>query len=210
MSAYSELYLDDAMCNLGEYLDYMVVDLDYDIDTAYNMLANSEIGHSFECGNPSVVAGISGVEMARKVIHEIKNYWEEEKSSQTIDRRPEYWTGWILAYYQWENNVSLSYLPMHDIKCSDILEMYSALHEADISKSILTIDSLISQNKPESMLKRLRKYAGLTQSELSEKSGVSLRMIQLYEQGQNEISKAQAMTVIKLADALGCNVEDLM
>ena len=210
MNAYSELYIDDAMCNLGEYLDYMVLDLKYDIDTAYDMLANSKIGHSFECGNPSVIAGISGVEMARKVLNEIKGYWEETDSTQTIDRSSEYWTGWFLAFFQWQKNVSLNYLSFAGIKCSDIQKLYPTLHEADISKAVYVVESLIKENKKESTLKRLRRYAGLSQSELSEKSGVALRMIQLYEQGQNDISKAQVQTVINLAKAIGCEVEELI
>ena len=38
----------------------------------------------------------------------------------------------------------------------------------------------------------------------------TLRMIQLYEQRQNDISKAQVNVVISLANALGCRVEDLL
>lgn len=41
-------------------------------------------------------------------------------------------------------------------------------------------------------------------------SGISLRMIQLYEQKQNDLSKAQVTVVIRLAKALGCEVEDLI
>lgn len=60
------------------------------------------------------------------------------------------------------------------------------------------------------MLRRLRRYAGLTQKRLSEETGVSLRMIQLYEQGQNDLSKAQAKVVVSLAKALGCGVDELI
>lgn len=45
---------------------------------------------------------------------------------------------------------------------------------------------------------------------VSDASGVTLRMIQLYEQRQNDISKAQVNVVISLANALGCRVEDLL
>lgn len=61
-----------------------------------------------------------------------------------------------------------------------------------------------------SQLKRLRKYYGLTQKALSESSGVTLRMIQLYEQGQNDLSKAQAHVVQSLARTLHCSVKDLI
>ena len=42
------------------------------------------------------------------------------------------------------------------------------------------------------------------------RSGVTLRMIQLYEQKQNDISKAQVTVVVNLAKALGCEIEDLI
>ena len=59
-------------------------------------------------------------------------------------------------------------------------------------------------------LKRQRKSAGLTQKELAERSGVKVRMIKAYEQGNQDISKAEAMSVIKLARALKCLPEDLL
>ena len=59
-------------------------------------------------------------------------------------------------------------------------------------------------------LKRLRSEAGISQSNLSELSGVNLQMIQKYEQGVKDINKAQGETLYKLAHALNCNVEDLL
>ena len=57
---------------------------------------------------------------------------------------------------------------------------------------------------------RLRAYSGLTQRELSEESGVTLRMIQLYEQGQNDLSRAQVGVVASLAQVLGCETKALL
>ena len=62
----------------------------------------------------------------------------------------------------------------------------------------------------ETNLKRIRTASGMSQSKLSELSGVSGRMIPKYETGEKDINKAQAMTVYKLAQALGCTVEDLL
>ena len=61
-----------------------------------------------------------------------------------------------------------------------------------------------------SNLKTKREATGLSQSGLAERSGVSVRMIQSYEQGFKDINKAQVMTVYKLAQALDCKVEDLI
>lgn len=59
-------------------------------------------------------------------------------------------------------------------------------------------------------LKNIRDNAGLSQSQLSERSGVNVRMIQHYEQGVKDINKAQAITLFKLAQALDTNMENLI
>ncbi len=41
-------------------------------------------------------------------------------------------------------------------------------------------------------------------------SGVSLRMIQQYEQGAKDINKATGTNLLALARTLGCRMEDLM
>ena len=61
-----------------------------------------------------------------------------------------------------------------------------------------------------SNMKRLRKEHGMTQAELAERSGVSIRMIQYYEQGVNDINKAEAFTVYRLAKALETRMENIM
>ena len=61
-----------------------------------------------------------------------------------------------------------------------------------------------------SKLKARRTQKGWSQSELSRQSGVNVRMIQHYEQGFKDINRAEVRTVIKLADALECDVKDLI
>lgn len=60
------------------------------------------------------------------------------------------------------------------------------------------------------MLKEYRTKADLTQAQLAEISGVSVRMIQYYEQGVKDINKASGETLYMLSQALGCKMEDLM
>ena len=61
-----------------------------------------------------------------------------------------------------------------------------------------------------SNLKETRLAKNLTREKLGELSGVSYRMIEKYEQGIRDINKAEAMTVYKLSEALGCNVWELL
>lgn len=50
----------------------------------------------------------------------------------------------------------------------------------------------------------------MSQAQLATVSGVNLRMIQYYEQGAKDIRKANGETLLKLSQALGCRMEDLM
>lgn len=59
-------------------------------------------------------------------------------------------------------------------------------------------------------LKNIRIICKITQAELAEKSGVSLRTLQDYEQGRKPINQAAAITVHRIAQALGVTVEDLL
>ena len=59
-------------------------------------------------------------------------------------------------------------------------------------------------------MQTLRKSIGYSQKALAEKSGVTLRMIQQYEQRAKDINKATGMNLVALAKTLGCRVEDLL
>jgi len=211
MYAYSELYLDEAMIHLGEMLDYAVYDLKYDADYFWDIFCHSKVGAEFQKGFPKYNAGMSGIELAREVLREATGAWIDISPSRTIDCSREYWAGWVMAYYQHQNNTTFKRMLEVGVSISTVVGMY-ILHEADIKIVADALDQILLEKKSsgEQRLKRLRKYAQLTQKELAQKSGVSLRMIQLYEQGQNDISKAQVSVVVNLAHVLHCSVEDLI
>ena len=210
-TAYSELYLDDAMNNLGDMVDFAVHDLGYEPDEFFNWFISSGIASRFEKGNPKYVAGMSGYELAEAVLKETNVSYTTKAPSYIEFKGREYWAGWILAYYQWITNKRFEDMVKDGLNLSTVFSMY-VLHEADESKFVESANELIARNKKnkKSKLHSIRKERGFTQQELSKASGVSLRMIQLYEQKKNDISKAQVGYVINLAKVLGCDVEDLM
>ena len=59
-------------------------------------------------------------------------------------------------------------------------------------------------------LKLSRELAGMSQSQLAEKSGVNKRLIQAYEQGYRNINEAQVITVLRLSEALECDIKDII
>ena len=62
----------------------------------------------------------------------------------------------------------------------------------------------------ETELKRARMSINITQEELSKKSGVSLRSIQMYEERNRNINRASFETLYRLSKALYCRPENLM
>ncbi|MEG2512707.1 MAG: helix-turn-helix transcriptional regulator [Acetivibrio sp.] len=209
--AYNEFYLDDAMQNMGDMLDYALVDCGYVPDAFFSWFISSGITAKIENGNPKYITGMSGVELAREVVFlTTGSYPTKERVIKDFTGR-EYWAGWILAYYQWYSRLEFDHMTENGLSLSEVLSLY-ILHEADQSKFVDTANEIISRHKLEkpSKLTTIRKARDYTQCQLAEQSGVALRMIQLYEQRQNDINKAQAGTLLSLAKALGCEMRDLM
>ena len=210
-NAYSELYLDDAMQNLGDMVEYAVCDCGYDPDKFFGWFISSGVASKFEKGNPKYITGMSGFELAEAVLKATNIALPGIAPSHPDFKGREYWAGWIFAYYQWQSGRRFEDIVADGLTLSTVFSMY-ILHEADNSKFVKSADAIIRRNKEsrKTKLQIIRKARGFTQPQLSQASGVSLRMIQLYEQKQNDLSKAQVNVVISLAKALGCEVEDLI
>lgn len=61
-----------------------------------------------------------------------------------------------------------------------------------------------------SNLKNERIRAGISQSELSKRSGVNLRMLQYYEQKIKNIDGAKIETLAAISRTLGCGISDIL
>lgn len=207
--AYDQVYLDKARVVLGRMLDFAVYDLNYDITEFFNMFLDSGLAARFEKGDYAVIVGISGVELAYQVLELTTGNTARIKPTYTVDRSEEYWAGWALAYYQWETALRFEEIVRH-VPIAEIVKLYSPYHEMDIRQFCDKMDERYRASKPETNLKTLRMKLGMSQRELAEASGVPLRTIQQYEQRQKNINKAQGEYLVMLAQALCCEVPDLI
>jgi DNA-binding transcriptional regulator YiaG len=207
--AYDKLYLDKAQTALGRMLDYAVYDLGYDPDAFFGLFLVSGCADRFGNGDCSLIVGKSGVELARLIIETAVGKECTVSPRYTVNRSPEYWAGWALAYYQWQTGLSFQDI-LAVIPLSEILRLYEPYHEMDVRQFCDLLSDQYKKRAPETRLKRTRKLEGLTQSELAEQSGVPLRTLQQYEQRQKDINKAQAEYLIMLAKALHCSMEELI
>jgi DNA-binding transcriptional regulator YiaG len=129
----------------------------------------------------------------------------------SIERSKEYWLGFYLAYYQWYRNLPFAQITER-VGIGDIQSMYRKYHEMDITQFVDALDEMRSEARMRQMsrLKEYRRLLQMSQSELAEQSGVPLRTIQQYEQGQKNINHARAEYVIALSKVLYCRPEDLL
>lgn len=203
--AYDKVYLEKARTALGRMLDFAVYDLHLDLTEFWKRFLDSDVCKRFEQGDSSLLAGMSGIEMAYAVIGDSS---ERIQPKLSMDRSEEYWLGWALAYYQW--NTGISFREIFDAEdITKIKALYYPYHEMDIRHFCDLLDERYLSNRT-TKLKQYRQRAGLSQSQLAEESGVPLRTIQQYEQRQKNINMARAEYVIKLAKALYCKPEELL
>ena len=208
--SYSKAYLNDAMDSLGAMFDYAVNDGDYKADDFFDRFVASGVARNIELGNPKFLAGMSGVEMAQEVLRRTEPAHKPFRQLFREQRMPEYWMGWALSYLQWRTGNSFSQLRSRKLGPTELLRLYPTMHEADLTKLEALAAEHIKDETGKSTLQAIRRQRGLSQAQLAKASGVSLRMIQLYEQGQRDIQKAEAGTIAALADALRCDMQALI
>lgn len=199
--AYNDMYLNTVKHNLAALFDIAINAEGIDADDFAQAFANSKIASGIESGVPDILAGKSATEMLMIILDKEVNY-----TTVPLDRTPEYWAGWILANAQWYLNRSfkeiISVMPF-----STLISLYYPYHEADEMKTVEKIRGCFPSASP---LKLIRKKRKLTQEQLAMLSGVNIRSIRSYEQEDNDIKKAGGETLLMLAKALDCKIEDLL
>ena len=207
--AYQEIYLSKARSVLGDAFDYAVNTFGIPGNDFVKLFVGSSVSKRMENGEPACLAGKSGIEIAQEIVAETKGQELQIELQEHVGRSKEYWIGWAVAYYQWYSGRRYSDI-FKVLSFKDLQKMYYTLHEADITKFVDIVDSRMKEFFSETNLKRIRTAYGFTQAELAERSNVSLRSIQMYEQRNKNINKAGADTMYRLAKVLGCTMEDLI
>lgn len=206
-NAYDVIYLDKASRTVGNMLHDAVYEYGEDGGQFLQKFLQSGIAEQIENGNPKYIAGRSGAELYADVVEAVSGQEAEAIVIETSTRSDVYWTGWILAYYQWYSGRRFRDI-LETVSYEELLGKYHTLHEADVQKALEVLDAHMEQR--ESKLKTVRKYCGLTQEELSVRSGVSLNTIRAYERKAKDIRKAQMDIVLRLTDGLQCRIEDIL
>ena len=142
--AYKKTYLSGAMRNLAVMLDCGVRKYGYPIHDFYDKFLSCDVSRQFAKGNPRYLVGMSGAELADSVV-EASGGAVLSENDGTYTVGPEYWAGWVLAYYQWLTRRSFAYMKKKGLDISKVTYMYYPLHEADLTKFVNIADDIIGR-----------------------------------------------------------------
>lgn len=69
--AFNELYLSDAQKNLANALDYALNSYKQSPDIFTEIFLRSDYAKKFECGDPAIVSGKSGIELVNILLSKV-------------------------------------------------------------------------------------------------------------------------------------------
>lgn len=144
MSAYSELFVNDAMETLGEAFEYAINNLKICGQEFLHIFSHGHIGEAFSRGDIRYIVGMSGIELANVVLKEHPITQDCKNYELSIGYPPEYWCGWILAYYQWHSGETFLEICKR-ILYKNLMNLYGVFHEADISKAVSVLNQFVKK-----------------------------------------------------------------
>lgn len=139
--AYDKVYLNKARIALGRMLDFAVYNLKYELSEFFDMFIKSGVAKRFAQGEVALLAGMSGEELAYEVLEKLGINMLRIKPNYVSTSSEEYWTGWAVAFYQWQNDLSFADIVKH-VPIQKITKLFSAYREVDIRLFCDKMDSM--------------------------------------------------------------------
>ena len=203
------LYAEEAAENLGLMLEDCVSRRGLTGEEAVDCFLASGLARQFEAFNPKFVCGMSPSELCDWMLNKCGLDKPAPADLPLTGLTNDAWLGEILVHYQATRRTPYCAI-FNRVSYAQLIALYYGNEDLSNDDACQSVDRLLAQHVLPNRLKVLRQNARLTQQELSQQSGVSLRAIQQYEQGAKDISRAAAATVLQLAQSLGCAMEDLL
>lgn len=204
LRSYDESYLPHAMNLMSSMLECAVDYFHQDADRFFHLFLLSPMCGQFESGDPALLQDHTGLELCCMALGKL----DPPSYVPSIEEHtPLSWAVRSLTYCQWYMNRTFCEIVLC-APLSDILSWYSDLHDKSTEEFIHAVAARL--RKRPTNLELFRRREGLSQRQLSVRTGVSLRSIQLYEQRQNDLYKAQYNTLSALAKIFHCTSDDLM
>lgn len=206
--AYSRDYLRDAQRSLGETFDFGIAECGYSAKDFSAFFVKSDVSRQLGIGNPKYVSGMNGCELARLILEQ-SGLCTDTPDIINLDKTPEYWAGWALAFYQWFSDRSYEEI-LTTVSLDEILGMYRVYHEMDITRFSEAMERLSRERRPQTRLRQIREKRGISPEELGRQTGLDEKQIRRLDSGQEDINRTEAWTLFLLSKALVCRMEDLI
>ncbi len=205
VKAYDKKELPQVISTLGKAFEFAEKCLPEGAAGFYRRFANSSVAAT--CTGPDAHPEIGGsaIELVLDVNEDasIDTLLMNEKRLSKQETRRLRWEAELLCRYQWETG-----LPFPAVfRTLSPERLHAELPPAEVVQKISVPETHESTT---TSLARIRRERGLSQAGLAKASGVTLRSIQQYEQRKKDISHAQARSVLALAQALSCTMEELL
>ena len=156
MNAYSELYLADAMQNMGEMTEYASIACKLDLDDFFKRFIISGYASAWEYGDPKYISGMSGTELCRRVLEKTSDRRAAFPDPLVFfDTREDYWSGWIMAYLQWRLNMPFRSI-LKIIGFDELFRIYPAMHTVSEERCVAYVLDLMNQHDMENRLQFYR------------------------------------------------------
>lgn len=207
--AYYEGYLDEAMDTMGNMMDHAMNACGMDGDDFFHMFLASGTAGQFERGNPRYLAGMTGAEIVREIVLREKGIELNEPEEYDLDKSPEYWCGWILAYYQWRTCRSFRRI-YQTASIDEILCMYPTHHEADEEHFVDTMELLYQRRHTRTYVSQKMENLGISREDLARQAKIPSALISELEKSFTRIADVDAGSLFRISKVLGCTMEDLM
>ena len=134
--AYIEPYLKDVMRNLGVMSHFCINEYGVSPEKFSELFPKSHVAKQISMGNPRFLTGMSGKEMADLMMDSLSASESKSNNSNQYHISPEYWAGWVMAYYQWYTAKSFAQMYEDGQTYEKVLMMYHPMHEADLAKVV--------------------------------------------------------------------------
>lgn len=144
--AYDEVYLESSQDILGQAFDWVANTCNDDLSLFCERLAKSKTGQLFAQGHPKFAAGCNGAELVNFVMEDLHLPEYQGPHEFFMDKSPEYWAGWVLAYFQCTRNLIFHEI-LQKIPIQRLLSLYTTGHEQDIRNVCDTLDAWILSTK---------------------------------------------------------------
>lgn len=140
------MYLSDVQKNLGFFFQLLLHNMGLSPMESQNVFLDSIIPAQIENANPDFLCGKSGYELAMLALpHKDLSKVIEEAIQEPFYPQAEYWTGFVLAFCQWKNNIPFDRI-LKRYSLEHILQNYPLLHEADVTKIEQIIMEKVNEN----------------------------------------------------------------